>query len=85
MITTSELIENFPVDPALPIVFIAYNEDMVPAIEEMIIETHGREYFDNYVTVIGANTAGARDITFNGPSAIYLDPNFYRYHNNGYN
>lgn len=82
---TNELISNFPVDPALPIVFIAYNADMIGAIEKNIIETHGQEYFDQYVTVVAANTAGAKDISFSGPTAIYLDPNFYNYHNNGYN
>lgn len=85
MKTTNELINEFPVDPALPIVFIAYNEDMIAAIENNIIETHGQEYFDKYVTVVAANTTGAKDVSFCGPSAIYLDPNFFRYHNNGYN
>lgn len=82
---TIELINTFPVDPALPIVYIAYNQDMIPAIEQMIISTHGNDYFNQYVRVVAANTVGAKNMTFDGPSAIYLDPNFYTYHNNGYN
>lgn len=85
MKTTDELINEFPTEPALPIVFIAYNADMVPAIEKTIISVHGKEYFDDYVTVVAANTSNLNDVRFNGPSAIYLDPNFFRYHNNGYN
>jgi hypothetical protein len=79
-----ETIEKFPVDPDGHILYIVYNKDMVRAAEELISEVHGKDYFDNFVSV--TPIGGTLKPSLEGKRCmVYFDPMFHAHNGNGYN
>lgn len=63
-------INNLPECPSKRIFWIVYNQDMIEYTRKMIEEIRGKEYLDNYVTVV-AKSDPTRDRT---TGSIYFDP-----------
>lgn len=79
-----ETIEKFPVDPDAHIIYMVYNPDMVSATEDLIREVHGKEYFNNNVTV--SAIGGTLPDFLNGKRCMmYFDPTLHSYIGNGRN
>ena len=79
-----ETIEKFPVDPDAHIIYIVYNNDMVRATEDLIREVHGKQYFNENVTVspIGGTLPNFLD---GKRCMMYFDPALHSYIGNGQN
>ena len=79
-----ETIEKFPVEPDAHIIYMVYNNDMVRATEDLIREVHGKEYFNDNVTV--SPIGGTLPAFLNGKrSMMYFDPSLHNYIGNGHN
>lgn len=78
-------IEKFPADPQAQIVYYVYEKNMIEAAESLIVEVHGREYLDKYVTVsaIGDGIPVALKEAYTNATSIaaYFDPLIFTYRN----
>lgn len=72
---STELIRKFPETPINPILFVVYNEEMVPDAEFFISNIHGDEYLKENVTVIPYNTKVDDRRMYD----VYIDPMVYKY------
>jgi hypothetical protein len=79
-----ETIEKFPVNPDAHIIYMVYNNDLVSATEDLICEVHGKEYFNDNVTVspIGGKFP---DFLDGKRLMMYFDPSLHNYIGNGQN
>jgi len=65
-----EAICRLPRTPTKRIYWIVYNDDMIEYTKTMISDIKGKEYLDNYVTVV-SKTDDSRE---RSKGAIYFDP-----------
>lgn len=82
----NEVIKNFPEYPTHPILYYVYNQNMVQFAKEAIINEHGKNYYDKYVTIVldeDGITSGVKDHF--SRFLTYFDPAVFKYRANGYN
>lgn len=79
-----ETIEKFPVNPDAHIIYMVYNNDMVGTTEDLIREVHGKDYFNENVTV---SHIGGRlpDFLEGKRCMMYFDPSLHSHIGNGQN
>jgi hypothetical protein len=72
------LVQKFPENPTQPILWVVYNEDMIPSAKKLIESIRGKEYLQKFVNVVSIdNQDKDRNCT------VYLDPLLYNYLGNG--
>lgn len=74
---STELIRKFPQDPFDPILYVVYNESMIPDAETLISIIHGEEYVNKYVRVVAFDTSMPADKS--KKYQVYIDPLVYTY------
>lgn len=62
------MINGLPKQPDGPIIWIVYNEDMVGYVQNLISDIKGKDYLDEFVTVVPRSSSSK----YNGK--IYFDP-----------
>lgn len=63
-------INSLPATPSKRIFWIVYNHDMIEYTRNMIEELRGKEYLDNYVTVVSKDDPSKERTT----GSVYFDP-----------
>ena len=63
--------------PEQDVIWVCYNDDMIPYYEELIKKLRGGAYFEKYVKVVASGEMG-------NSSNTYLDPMLYELRGNGY-
>lgn len=76
---STELIRKFPEDPFNPILYVVYNESMIPDAETLISIIHGEEYVNKHVKVVAFDTSITTDIDKSKSYQVYIDPLVYTY------
>lgn len=73
---STELIRKLPSVPAGPILYVVYNEDMIPEAKALIGTIHGPEYLE-HVTIVPYNgkVENVRDYS------VFIDPIVFTYKN----
>jgi hypothetical protein len=79
-LTNYSMIRKFPVEPTRPILYVVYNNQMIPGAEQLIKNMCGTHYFEDYVTVVSKSNK----VLDHNKYDVYIDPMVHKYMHSWY-